>query len=171
MKKITSVRFSEIYGVSEKTWRRWTSDSKFPGGLDPSGVFRFIGQKKSKPQNMRSPEEVAELLEEEIGKEIQLSDVSDLTGIELEKYRKIKGEADIIGHRLQVLREEVILKSDASSTIAEAVELIFQELESFDEDMAESWEGKSAVQILEGRKNERDKIRNNVTNAIEKSLG
>ena len=173
MAKITQEKYSQIYGVSTRTWAGWIKDPKFPreGGEDPAGVFKFIAQKKRSPKGLRSKEEIAERLAEALGEEIKEIDIAGLEGIELEKYRKIKGEADIIEHRLSILREEVILKTEAIASITQCVDLIFQTLKSNNEQMGEICAGQEAVTIIKNRETEIEEIRNEIANILEKTVG
>jgi len=171
VQKLTKKKIAEIYGVSIAALRRWEKFPDFPGALDPERVFHWLENRRTKSPGLRSLEEVANDLGEHIEKEAEAKwdeasrePTSTLDGARL---KKLQLEAQILEERLKVTRGEVVERSTASGWIAEIVALILQSLEMNDEELAELWEGQPAIKILEGRKIEREKLRNELTNYLE----
>jgi len=83
---------------------------------------------------------------------------------------KVRVNVDAERLKIEKIRGDLIPKVDHLSKISQIIELLFKTLESSDEMMANAWEGRNAIQILEGRKQERDALRNEIANETEKGM-
>jgi len=169
--KLTKKRVAEIYGISISALRRWEKFKDFPGALNPEGVFHWLKNRRTKSPGLRSLEEVSADLGDHLQKQIDEKEEAafkDPTStLDDAKLKKLQLDAEILKERLKVMRGEVVEKSIAVGWVSELIALILQGFEMNDEEMSESWEGHAAIKILEGRKTEREKLRNEIANYLE----
>lgn len=171
VEKLTKKRVAEIYGISVAALRRWEKCADFPGALNPESVFHWLQNRRTKPSGLRSLDEVAADLGEHLLKQMEEKEeaasqepTSTLDGARL---KKLQLEADILKERIKVMRGEVVEKSTAAGWVSELISLMLQGFEMNDEEMSENWEGQPAIKILEGRKAERERLRNEIANYLE----
>lgn len=174
---ITNQDLADVYGVSLRTFMRWLVDKSHPSDMkNVDKVLSWVAGKKHKPKKINNKEEAKKKMIALIGqeearkkKEIEAGEEYD-DPITREKYKKIQLEVSKLSHEMDILTDQVIDKSKHDEICASLTRVFFSALEENDEPFSEECSGQDVSEIMNSRRKERDAIRTQIKNELEKEL-